>query len=162
VLLRGPRIVLEVALIRIAALLTACLAALGLTTACGNTDAEAWESLLSKSAQVEKELQELEAEESAFFGHNPEWTLPQCARPTWERMFDEVSHVDLGDLSRELDRWQKYAEALAEGGAGRNLHFTAVGHLVEIEVDVQFKRQAFDEGLETLEFLGCPVYYPWK
>ena len=78
------------ALIRIAALLTACLAALGITTACGNPDAEAWESLISKSAQVEKELQELEAEESAFFGHNPEWTLSQCARPTWERMLNEV------------------------------------------------------------------------
>ena len=148
--------------IRLVALLTACLAALGLTTACGNPDAEAWESLLSKSAQVEKELEELQAEQSAFFGHNPEWTLPQCARPTWERMFDEVSHVDLGDLSRELDRWQKYAEALAEGGAGRNLHFTAVGHLVEIEVDVWGKRRAFDGGLETLELLNCRVYYPWK
>ena len=150
------------ALIRLAVLLTACLAAFGLTAACGNPDAEAWESLISKGEQVEKELEELEAEQLAFFGHNPEWTLPQCARPTWERMIDEVSHVDLGDLSRELDRWQEYAEALAEGGAGSDLHFTALGHLVEIEVDVQFKRQAFDKGLETLEWLNCPVYYPWK
>ena len=149
-------------LIRIAALLTACLAALGFTTACGNPDAEAWESLISKSEQVEKELEELDAEQSAFFEHNPEWQLPQCARATWERMLNEVSHIDLGDLSRELDRWQKYAEALAEGGAGHDLHFTATGHLVEIEVDVGFKRQAFDSGLETLEFLRCPVYYPWK
>ena len=77
-------------------------------------------------------------------------------------MFDEVSHVDPLDLSRELDRWQKYAEALAEGGAGRNLHFTAVGHLVEIEVDVWGKRRAFDGGSETLELLNCRVYYPWK
>ena len=77
-------------------------------------------------------------------------------------MLNEVSHVDLGDLSRELDRWQEYAEALAEGGAGRDSRFTADGHLVEIEVDVRGKRRAFDGGLETLEWLRCPVYYPWK
>ena len=148
------------ALIRIAALLTACLAALGPTTACGNPDAEAWKSLISKSGQVERELEELQAERFAFFEHNPEWTLPQCARPTWEHMLNEVSHVDLGDLSRELDRWQEYAEALAEGGAGHDTRFTAAGHLVEIEVDVRGKRRAFDRGLETLEWLRCPVYYP--
>ena len=150
------------ALIRIAALLTVCLVALGPTTACRNPDAEAWESLISKGGQVEKELEELRAEESAFFGHNPEWTLPQCARPTWERMRNEVSGVDLLDLSGELDRWQKYAEALAEGGAGRDLRFTASGHLVSIQIDVGLRRQAFDKGLTALEFLGCPVYYPWK
>ena len=66
--------------IRLVALLTACLAALGLTTACVNPDAEEWESLISEAGQVEKELEELQAEESAFFGHNPEWTLPQCAK----------------------------------------------------------------------------------
>ena len=148
--------------IRIAALLTVCLAALGFTTACGNPDAEAWESLISKGEQVEKELEELTAEHLVFFGHNGGPTSLQCARPTLERMLNEVSHVDLGDLSWELDRWQKYAEALAEGGAERDLHFTATGHLVEIEVDLGFKRQAFDKGLETLEFLRCPVYYPWK
>jgi hypothetical protein len=151
-----------VALIRLAALLATCIAALGIITACGNPDAEKWESLISQSAQIEKELLELQAEESAFFGHNPESTLPQCAKPTWESMRKEVSGYDLVELSLELDRWLEYAEALAEGGAGRDIHFTALGHLVEIEVDVQFKRQAFDEGLETLEFLGCPVYYPWK
>ena len=149
------------ALIRLAALLTACLAALGATTACGNPDAEAWESLISKGGQVEKELEELRAESSAFFENNGEWTLRQCARPTWERMFNEVSGFDLFELNLELDRWQKYAEALAEGGAGRDLHFTAVGHLVEIEVDIWGKRRAFDGGLETLEFLRCPVN-PWK
>ena len=150
------------ALIRITALLTACVAVIGLTTACRNPDAEAWESLISKSGQVDKELEELSAEQSAFFGHNPEWTLPQCARPTWERMLNEVSGVDLLDLSRELDRWQKYAETLAEAGGGRDLHFTALSHLVEIEVDVRGKRRAFDGGLEILEMLRCPVYYPWK
>ena len=72
-------------LIRIAALLTACLAALGFTTACGNPDAEAWESLISKSEQVEKELEELDAEQSAFFEHNPEWQLPQCASSPSEK-----------------------------------------------------------------------------
>ena len=77
-------------------------------------------------------------------------------------MLNEVSHVDPVDLSLDLDRWRKCVEALAEGGAGRDLHFTALGHLAEIEVDVQFKRQAFYKGLETLEFLGCPVYYLWK
>ncbi len=149
------------ALIRIAALLTACLAALGPTTACRNPDAEAWESLISKSGQVEKELEELRAERSAFFEYNPEWTLRRCARPTWERMFNEVSGFDLFELNLELDRWQKYAVALEEGGAEHDLHFTALGHLVEIEVDVQAKRRAFDKGLETLEFLRCPVN-PWK
>ena len=149
------------ALIRIASLLTACLAALGPTTACRNPDAEAWESLISKGGQVEKELEELRAEQLAFFEYNPEWTLRRCARSTWERMLNEVSGFDLVDLSQELDRWQKYAVALEEGGAGRDLHFTALMHLVEIEVDVGFKRQAFDKGLETLEWLRCPVN-PWK
>ena len=157
----GLRTVLEVPLIRIAVLFTACLAALGPVTACGNPDAEAWESLISKGGQVEKELEQLQAEELAFFGYNSEWTLPQCARPTWGHMQNEVSGYDLFELSLELDRWQKYAEALAEGGAGSDLHFTASGHLVEIEVDVQAKRRAFDKGLETLEWLRCPVN-PWK
>ena len=98
----------------------------------------------------------------AFFGHNPEWTLPQCARPTWEQMINEVSGFDLVDLSIELDRWQEYAEALAEEGAGRDIRFISSSHLVSIEVDVWAKRRAFDKGLETLEWLKCPVYYPWK
>ena len=137
------------ALIRLAALLTATLAALGPTTACGNPDAEAWDSLISKGGQVEKELEELDSEYEVVLGHNPGWQLPRCAVPTWERMLNEVSPVDLGDLSRDLDRWQEYAQALAEAGAGSDLHFTAQMHLVEIEVDVQFKRQAFNEALET-------------
>ena len=149
-------------LIRIASLLTACLAVFGLVAACANPDADAWESLISKSEQVEKELEELEWEQTRFFGHNPEWQLPRCARPTWESMFNELSPVELGDLSRDLDRWQEYAEALAEASAGRDVRFTAGSHLVEIEVDVGIKRQAFEEGLETFEFLRCPVYYPWK
>ena len=77
-------------------------------------------------------------------------------------MLNEVSHIDLEDLSRELDRWQKYAEALAEAGAGRDTRFISSNHLVSIEVDVGFKRQAFDSGLETLELSDCPVYYPWR
>ena len=127
------------ALIRLATLLTACLTALGLTVACGNPNAEAWESLISKGKHVEKELEELQAEQLAFFGHNPEWSLPQCAKPTWERMLNEVSHVDLGDLSRELERWGEYAEALAKEGAGRDLLFTSRSHLVEIEVDYSLR-----------------------
>ncbi len=150
------------AIVRTTALLTACLAALGLATACGNPDADAWESLISKGEQVEKELEELDAEQLAFFGHNPEWQLPQCARSTWEQMLNEVSGFYLLELTRELDRWQEYAEALAEAGAGRDARFISSSHLVSIEVDVGFKRQAFDKGLETFEFLGCPIYYPWK
>ena len=145
------------ALIRIAALLTVCLAALGPTTACGNPDAEAWKSLISESGQVEKELEELHGEQRAFFGKNGMSTLRQCM-PDLQGMY---SGFDLLDLSWELDRWQKYAEALAEGGAGRDLHSTARGHLVEIEVDVGHKRRAFERGLEILEFLRCPVN-PWK
>ena len=145
------------ALIRLATLLTACLAVLGPATACRNPDAEAWESLISKGGQVEKELEELEAEQSAFFGKNGMETLRQCM-PDLQGMY---SVFDLLDLSWELDRWQKYAVALEEGGAGRDLHFTASRHLVEIEVDVQAKRRAFDKGLETLEWLRCPVN-PWK
>ena len=38
----------------------------------------------------------------------------------------------------------------------------AGGERVEITIDVQDGRQAFDEGLKTLEWFGCPVYYPWK
>ena len=79
-----------------------------------------------------------------------------------ESMRNEVSGVDPLDLSRGLDRWQEYAEALAEGGAGPDIRFISSSHLVEIEVAVRFKRQAFDKGLETLELLNCPVYYPWK
>lgn len=161
-LLRGPRIVLEVALVRLATLLAATLTALGPTTACGNPDADAWESLISRSGQVEKELEELDWEYEVVLGHNSGSTLPQCAVPTWESMLNEVSPVDLGDLSRELDRWQEYAQALADAGAGREVQLTASWHLTEIQVDVQGKRQAFDGALETLEWLNCPVYYPWK
>ncbi len=118
VLLRRARVVLGVALIRRAALLTACLAALVLTTACGNPDAEAWESLIAKGGQVEKELEDLQAEHLAFFQKNGKGPVMVCARPTLERMVHEVSGFDLLDLSWELDLWQEYAEGLAEGGAG--------------------------------------------
>ena len=149
-------------LIRLAALLTVCLAALGPAAACGNPDAEAWESLISRSGQVEKELEELDWEYEVVLGHNPGSTLPQCAVPTWKRMLEEVSGIDLLDLSRDLDRWQEYAEALAEAGAGHDVRLTARIHLVEIAAAVSLKRQAFDEALETLEFIGCPIYHPWK
>ena len=96
---------------------------------------------------MKRKLEELRAEESAFFGHNPEWTLPECARPTYEHMRNEVSGVDLLDLSMELDRWREYAEALAEGGAGRDLRFTASSHLVSIEVDVRLSPNPPKDGL---------------
>ena len=147
-------------LIRLAAVLTACLAAFGPSTGCANSDAEKWKSLVSKSEEVEKELEELRAEELAFFLNNPEWTLRRCARPTWEQMRSDVSGFDLLELNMELDRWQKYAEVLADAGAGSDLHFISLTHLVEIEVDVWAKRRAFDKGVETLAFLRCPVN-PW-
>ena len=92
------------ALIRITAMLTVCLAALGPTIACGNPDAEAWESLISKSEQVEKELEQLQAENLAFFGYNGGSASRQCARPTLKHMLNEVGHFDLEVLSQELDR----------------------------------------------------------
>ena len=144
-------------LIRLAALLTAYLAALGPTTACGNPDAEAWESLISEGGQVEKELEALHRTQLAFFASNPKWTLRQCM-PDLQGM---DSGFGLLDLSWELDRWQTYAEALAEGGAGHDPRITAAGHLGVIKSDVWAKRQAFDRGLEFLEMLRCPVN-PWK
>ena len=124
-------------------------------------DAEAWEYHIAKGGQVEKELEDLEAEHLAFFQKNGRGPVMACARPTLERMVHEVSGFDLLDLSWELDLWQEYAEGLAEGGAGLDLQMTVAGHLAVIEGDVWAKRQAFDRWLKTLEMLRCPVN-PWK
>ena len=162
-ILCGPRIVLEVAQIRIALLLTACLTALGPTAACGNPDAEAWESLISNGEQVENELEELDAERSSFYSSNPGWTFRQCAGPISNPLdFESIDFsFDLLDLSWELHQWREYAEALAEAGTGRDARFISSGHLAEIKVDLWDKRQAFDKGLGTIDLFGCPVN-PWK
>ena len=151
------------ALIRIAALLTSCLVALGVSIACGNPDAEAWERLISDGEQVAKDLEELQEERSAFYSSNPGWTFRQCAGPISDPLdFESIDFsFDLLDLSWELDQWREYAEALTQAGTRRDARFISSGHLAKIKVDLQGKRQAFDRGFATIDFFGCPVNQ-WK
>lgn len=116
-----------------------------------------WEPLIADGVRVEEELESLRTEVRNFFGREriAVCEKPISIRPIVTCMNDEVSDFDLLDLSRELNRWQKYADGLAALGAGPDLRITSAGHLASIEWKVSVRRFAFERGLRTLEFLGC-------
>ena len=116
-----------------------------------------WGPLIADGVRVEEELESLRTEVRNFFGTEP---IAVCEKPILIRpivtcMNDAVSGFDLLDLSRELDRWQKYADGLAALGAGPDLRITSAGHLAGIEWKVPVRRFAFERGLRTVEVLGC-------